>query len=152
MDSTDVRNYIERVWNESVLAELIDYVRIPNKSPAFDRDWQANGHMEQAITRFARWAHTQALSGATVEIQRIDQRTPLLLTEVPATDRRERARHRENDCILLYGHLDKQPEMTGWRDGFSAWQPVIEGDRLYGRGAADDGYALFACLTAIAAL
>ena len=53
--------------------------------------------------------------------------------------------------MLLYGHLDKQPEMTGWRDGLGPWKPVIEGDRLYGRGGADDGYAAFASLLAIEA-
>ena len=54
--------------------------------------------------------------------------------------------------VLLYGHLDKQPEMTGWRDDLGPWQPVIEGDKLYGRGGADDGYSAYASLTAIAAL
>jgi acetylornithine deacetylase/succinyl-diaminopimelate desuccinylase-like protein len=143
MDITLARNYIERVWNESVLPELIEYVRIPNKSPAFDGEWRANGHMEQAITRFAAWARAQPLNGATIEIQRLEKRTPLLLIDLPG---------QSDDCILLYGHLDKQPEMTGWREGLGPWQPVLENDRLYGRGAADDGYAMFACLTALGAL
>ena len=143
MDAIAVRGYIERVWNESVLPELVEYVRIPNKSPAFDREWHANGHMEHAIMRFASWARAQLLDGATVEIQRLEKRTPLLLVDIPG---------KSDDCILLYGHLDKQPEMTGWREGLGPWQPVIEDERLYGRGAADDGYAMFACLTALGAL
>jgi acetylornithine deacetylase/succinyl-diaminopimelate desuccinylase-like protein len=143
MDVTAVHSYIERVWNESVLPELVEYVRIPNKSPAFDREWHANGHMEQVIMRFASWARAQVLDGATIEIQRLEKRTPLLLIDVPGES---------DDCILLYGHLDKQPEMTGWREGLGPWQPVIEDERLYGRGAADDGYAMFACLTALSAL
>ena len=143
MNVTVVRGHIERVWKESALPELVEYVRIPNKSPAFDREWHANGYMEQALLRFASWARAQALQGATVEIQRIEKRTPLLLIDIPGNS---------EDCILLYGHLDKQPEMTGWRDGLGPWQPVIEDERLYGRGAADDGYAMFACLTAIGAL
>ena len=53
---------------------------------------------------------------------------------------------------VLYGHLDKQPEMEGWRDGLSPWTPVLEGTRLYGRGGADDGYAAFASLTAVEAV
>jgi len=138
-----MRSYIERVWNESALPELVEYVRIPNKSPAFDREWHANGHMEQAITRFASWARTQVPDSATIEIRRLEKRTPLLLIDIPSES---------EDCILLYGHLDKQPEMTGWREGLGPWQPVIEDERLYGRGAADDGYAMFACLTALAAL
>src|SRR5215469_6964770 len=143
MDATAVRSNIERVWNESVLPELVEYVRIPNKSPAFDREWHANGHMEHAIMRFASWARAQLMDGATIEIQRLEKRTPLLLVDVPG---------KSDDCILLYGHLDKQPEMTGWREGLGPWQPVIEDERLYGRGAADDGYAMFACLTALGAL
>ncbi len=143
MDVSTVRTYVERVWNESVLPELVEYVRIPNKSPAFDREWHANGHMERAIARFASWARAQALHGATIEIQRLEKRTPLLLIDIPGDS---------DDCILLYGHLDKQPEMTGWREGLGPWQPVIEDQRLYGRGAADDGYAMFACLTAVGAL
>ncbi len=138
-----MRSYIEQVWSESAVPELIEYVRIPNKSPAFDREWHTNGHMEQAVTRFARWARAQALGDAKIEIQRIEKRTPLLLIDLPGDS---------EDCVLLYGHLDKQPEMTGWRDGFGPWQPVIEDERLYGRGAADDGYAMFACLTALGAL
>src|SRR5712691_5065698 len=143
MDSSSVRNYVEGVWNESAVPELIEYIRIPNKSPAFDREWHANGHMEQAITRFANWANAQRLDGATVEIHRIEKRTPLLLIDIPGSS---------DDCVLLYGHLDKQPEMAGWREGLGPWQPIIEGERLYGRGGADDGYAMFACLTAIGAL
>jgi acetylornithine deacetylase/succinyl-diaminopimelate desuccinylase-like protein len=144
MDSiAAARSYIERVWNESAVPELVEYVRIPNKSPAFDREWQTNGHMERAMTRFASWAMAQALKGATIEIQRLEKRTPLLLIDIPGDS---------GDCILLYGHLDKQPEMTGWREGLGPWQPVIADERLYGRGAADDGYAMFACLTALGAL
>ena len=54
--------------------------------------------------------------------------------------------------MLLYGHLDKQPEFTGWLPGLGPWEPVIRDGKLYGRGAADDGYAVFSSLTAIAAL
>jgi acetylornithine deacetylase/succinyl-diaminopimelate desuccinylase-like protein len=143
MNSTALSNHIEEVWNESILPELIEYVRIPNKSPAFDREWRANGHMEQAMSRFAAWARAQRLNGAAIEIQRLEKRTPLLLIDVPGDS---------NDCVLLYGHLDKQPEMTGWREGLGPWQPVVEDHRLYGRGAADDGYAMFTCLAALGAL
>jgi acetylornithine deacetylase/succinyl-diaminopimelate desuccinylase-like protein len=143
MDPVAMRKFIERAWSQSVLPELVEYVRIPNKSPAFDPQWQANGHMEHAINRFAAWAHAQAFDRATIEILRLEKRTPLLLIDIPGNS---------DDCVLLYGHLDKQPEMSEWREGLGPWEPVIEGERLYGRGAADDGYAMFACLTAVAAL
>jgi acetylornithine deacetylase/succinyl-diaminopimelate desuccinylase-like protein len=138
-----VRNYIEQVWNESVVPELVEYIRIPNKSPAFDREWHPNGHIEEAISRFAAWARDHTANGASVEVLRLENRTPLLLIDLPG---------QSDDCVLLYGHLDKQPEMIGWREGLGPWRPVIEDERLYGRGAADDGYAMFACLTALGAL
>jgi len=54
--------------------------------------------------------------------------------------------------VLLYGHLDKQPEMVGWAAGYGPWIPLLEGDKLYGRGGADDGYAMFGALSALLAL
>src|SRR5207302_10576982 len=47
---------------------------------------------------------------------------------------------------------DKQPEFSGWLPGLGPWEPVLREGKLYGRGAADDGYAVFSSLTAIAAL
>jgi acetylornithine deacetylase/succinyl-diaminopimelate desuccinylase-like protein len=79
----------------------------------------------------------------TVEIVRLPGRTPVLYFDAPGTGAR---------TVLLYGHLDKQPEMTGWREGLGPWLPVIEDGKLYGRGGADDGYAVFASLAALGAL
>lgn len=143
MDTAALRTFIAQQWDDSIIPELVEYVRIPNKSPAFDREWQAHGYMEKVVARFEAWARRQPLRGMRVEVMRIEGRTPLILIDVPGSS---------DDCVLLYGHLDKQPEMTGWRDGLDPWRPVIEGDRLYGRGAADDGYAMFACLAAIGGL
>ena len=78
-----------------------------------------------------------------ISVERLPGRTPLLFLDMPGDS---------NDCVLLYGHFDKQPEFTGWREGLGPWTPVLEGDRLYGRGGADDGYAIFASLTALGAL
>jgi acetylornithine deacetylase/succinyl-diaminopimelate desuccinylase-like protein len=148
MDISAIQTYVNRLWDESITDELREYIRIPNKSPAFDPDWKAHGHMDRAVARYEAWARRQPIAGMKVEVVRLEGRTPLLLIEAPATS----GAGAKDDCILLYGHLDKQPEMAGWREGLDAWQPVLEGDRLYGRGAADDGYAMFACLTAIGAL
>jgi acetylornithine deacetylase/succinyl-diaminopimelate desuccinylase-like protein len=143
MDHAKTQAYVNRLWEQSVIAELSEYIRIPNKSVAFDPEWQAHGHMDRVAAQFERWARAQSLKGMTVEIVRLPKRTPLLFIDIPgATD----------DCILLYGHMDKQPEMSGWRAGLDPWQPVIDQDRLYGRGAADDGYAMFSCLSALGAL
>ncbi len=145
MGRAEIIRYVERVWDQEVIPELTAYIRIPNKSPAFDSEWQIHGHMDRAVAQFEGWARKQPIPGLKVEIKRLPERTPLLLMEIPGSGDLE-------GCVLLYGHLDKQPETTGWREGLHPWEPVREGDRLYGRGAADDGYAMFASLTAIAAL
>ena len=139
------QQFIDRLWDAEVVPTLVDYIRIPNQSPAFDPDWAAHGYMDQAVAMFEAWARRkiEALEGATLEVIRLDGRTPVILIDVPGQG---------PGCVLLYGHLDKQPAMTGWSDGLGPWTPVIEGDKLYGRGGADDGYAMFGALSAILAL
>lgn len=143
MNKNEIKNHVEKVWDESITPELIDYIRIPNKSPAFDPDWQEHGHMEKVVQQFVRWAEAQNITDMTLDIVRLEGRTPLLFMEIPG---------QSDNTILLYGHLDKQPEMKGWKEGLGPWTPVMDGDKLYGRGGADDGYAMFASLTAIGAL
>jgi acetylornithine deacetylase/succinyl-diaminopimelate desuccinylase-like protein len=140
MDPTKARELVDKTWDGSVIQTLVDYIRIPNKSPLFDPDWRQHGYMDQAVTLIEEWCRAHAAEGMTLEVVRLDGRTPLIFMDIPGDSDR---------CVLLYGHLDKQPEMTGWRDGLGPWEPVIEGDKLYGRGGADDGYAAFASLTAI---
>ena len=130
----------ERMWEEEILPVIDEYIRIPNRSPIFDADWQAAGHMDHAVALIEAWCRKQPLPGLTVEVVRLANRTPLLFMELPGT---------APGTVLLYGHLDKQPEFTGWREGLSPWTPVREGDRLYGRGGADDGYSTFASLAAL---
>ncbi|MCK5669110.1 MAG: M20 family metallopeptidase [Gammaproteobacteria bacterium] len=136
-------SYCDQRWDESVIPELIEYIRIPNKSPMFDPEWQSNGYMDQAVDQFTGWIGKQEIAGLQLELVRLENRTPLIFVDIPGSSQ---------NTILLYGHLDKQPEMSGWREGLDPWTPVLDGDKLYGRGGADDGYALFACLTAIEAL
>src|SRR5262245_1213638 len=138
---------VDGVWNESAVQALIEYIRIPNKSPAFDAEWRQHGHMERAVELIESWCRRHAPPGASLEVLRLDGRTPLIYMEIPATDPAA-----GDDTILLYGHLDKQPEMVGWEPGLGPWEPVLRGDRLYGRGSADDGYAAFAATTALRAL
>ena len=143
MNKSKIRSFVNQAWDDSIIPQLVEYVRIPNKSPLFDPDWEANGHMEAAVQLMRRWAEAHALPGTTVEILRMPGRTPLLFVDVPG---------QVDDCVLLYGHLDKQPEFTGWTDGLEPWKPILRDGKLYGRGGADDGYALFGSLTAIRAL
>ncbi len=143
MTSKSISEFVNSTWDDSIVPSLVDYIRIPNKSPLFDPDWEANGHMEKAVTLIADWCRAQEIEGLTVEVHRIEGKTPVILMEVPGTS---------DSTVLLYGHLDKQPEMTGWAEDLGPWKPVMKGDRLYGRGGADDGYSAFASLTAIRAL
>lgn len=147
LDSEALRSYVEGVWDSSILPALVDYVKIPNKSPHFDADWEEHGYMEQAVTLVSEWCRARPIEGLSVEVVRLEGRTPLVYMEIPAS-----AGAPKDRTVVLYGHLDKQPEMVGWREGLGPWEPVMEGDKLYGRGGADDGYAAFASLTAIEAL
>ena len=143
MDLQRLNTFVGNTWDKSIIERLVAYVRIPNKSPDFDPEWEKHGHMEAAVQLMAEWCRLQPLPGMRVEIRRLPGRTPLLLVDIPGD---------LPGCALLYGHLDKQPEFTGWLPGLGPWEPVIRDGKLYGRGAADDGYAVFSSLTAIAAL
>ncbi|MFL6655055.1 MAG: M20/M25/M40 family metallo-hydrolase, partial [Sulfurifustis sp.] len=143
MDTSALSRFVDSLWNDSIVPQLVEYIRIPSKSPHFDPQWRENGYMDAAVALIERWCRAQPLRGMRLEVLRPEGRTPLIFMEIPGAN---------DDCVLLYGHLDKQPEMTGWDSDLGPWTPVLRGDKLYGRGGADDGYAAFASLTAIRAL
>jgi acetylornithine deacetylase/succinyl-diaminopimelate desuccinylase-like protein len=147
MTATALRSAIARHWDDEIVPQLVEYIRIPAKSPHFDPDWKKNGHVDGVVTLAEAWARRQPVKGLAVEIVRLPRRTPVLFLEVPASGKGTRDR-----TLLLYGHLDKQPEMTGWDARSGPWEPRLEDGKLYGRGGADDGYAVFASLAALAAL
>jgi acetylornithine deacetylase/succinyl-diaminopimelate desuccinylase-like protein len=137
------RGVIEAAWSGEILETLQEYIRIPAKSPHFDAGWERGGHIERALMLARDWCSRQPVRGMTVDVIRLAGRTPVLLVEVAGT---------APGNVLLYGHLDKQPEMSGWDADKGPWQPLLQDGRLYGRGGADDGYAVFAALTAVHAL
>jgi acetylornithine deacetylase/succinyl-diaminopimelate desuccinylase-like protein len=145
LDAAKLARFVDQCWGDAIVPALVEYIKIPNKSPHFDPDWANHGYMEAAVRLFEDWARERLalLPGATLDIVRLPGRTPLILIEVPGSG---------PHTVLLYGHLDKQPEMVGWTDGYGPWTPRIDGDRLYGRGGADDGYAMFGALAALLAL
>ena len=145
-EATALARFSDRAWDERIVPALTDYIAIPAKSPMFDADWQSHGHLERVITDAARWVEGRQVAGLRLEVVRIEGRTPVIFFEVPAT------RAGSTDTICLYGHLDKQPEFTGWRRDLGPWTPKYEDGLLYGRGGADDGYAVYASITAIEAL
>ena len=134
---------IEDFWDANILPTLTDYIKIPNKSPAFDPDWKQNGHMDAVLALAKKWIEKFQPDGSTVHIEEGEDKTPMIIIEIPGE---------RDGNILMYGHLDKQPEMEGWKDGLGPWNPVYLDDKLYGRGGADDGYALFASLGSILSL
>jgi len=136
---------ISQFWDDAIVPALVEYIRIPAKSPHFDKAWQKNGYIEAAVELAAGWCRKNAVPGMKLEVVRLEGRTPVLLIEIPPTGS-------SRETVLMYGHLDKQPEMVGWREGYGPWVPVIAEGKLYGRGGADDGYAVFCALSALRAL
>jgi acetylornithine deacetylase/succinyl-diaminopimelate desuccinylase-like protein len=139
-------DFAARTWDEQIVPALTDYIAIPAKSPMFDANWQRHGHIERVVRDAASWVERQRVSGLKLEVVRIEGRTPVIFFEAPAT------KPGSTDTICLYGHLDKQPEFDGWRNDLGPWTPKYDNGKLYGRGSADDGYAVYASLTAIMAL
>ena len=147
LNSEQLLAEVSRQWDDDIVPQLIEYVKIPAKSPGFDHDWAEHGYLDAVVEQARAWVAAQKVAGLTLEVVRIDGRTPVLFFDIPATGGVDPER-----TVLFYGHLDKQPEMTGWREGLGPWIPVYADGRLYGRGSADDGYAVFAALSAIMAL
>jgi acetylornithine deacetylase/succinyl-diaminopimelate desuccinylase-like protein len=145
LDIERLKKHVHAAWSDAIVPSLTDYIRIPNKSPAYDSQWVEHGYMDQAVKLMEAWArkHAAGLPGSTVEVIRLEGRTPVIFIEVPGTG---------SDTVLLYGHLDKQPEMLGWWEGYGPWTPILKDDKLYGRGGADDGYAMYGSLEALLAL
>ena len=149
IDSVRALTEVTAHWDRSILPELKQYIEIPAKSPAFDAQWSEHGHIETVLRRAAQWVEAQKVAGLKLEIIQLPGRTPVLFFEVAAT---RAAQEGSGQTVLMYGHLDKQPEFNGWRNDLGPWTPVLEDGRLYGRGAADDGYAVYASIAAVQAL
>src|SRR6478735_814867 len=146
LDSARALDQVTRQWDGDIVRQITDYIAIPAKSPGFDPQWQSHGYIDTVLRNAATWVEAQKVEGLRLEIVRLEGRTPVLFFEVPATgtDMKE--------TVLMYGHLDKQPEFNGWRSDLGPWTPKYENGLLYGRGGADDGYAVYAAITAIEAL
>jgi acetylornithine deacetylase/succinyl-diaminopimelate desuccinylase-like protein len=151
--SADLAAHVANRWTQSITPAIERYITIPALSPHFDTAWEDHGHLEAALQLLVTWAQpvVAGLPGAELSVIRLPGRTPVLLVDVPARVS-DSAASKTPRNVVLYGHMDKQPEMTGWRSDLGPWKPVRDGDLLYGRGGADDGYSTFAALTAIEAV
>jgi acetylornithine deacetylase/succinyl-diaminopimelate desuccinylase-like protein len=141
-----VLDHVATMWEREVVPSLADYIAIPALSPMFDPAWVESGHVDAAVEHVRAWCAARPIDGLDVSVHRLPGRTPVIVAEVAPSS------GVPDDTVLLYGHLDKQPPMDGWLEGLGPFTPVRRGDRLYGRGGADDGYAAFAALTAIEAI
>jgi len=140
---------VTQAWDSKILKELTQYIEIPAKSPSFDANWEAHGHLDTVLRQTASWIEAQKVAGLTLEIIRLPGRTPVLYFDIPATRAQSEG---SGQTVLMYGHLDKQPEFSGWRNDLGPWTPKYEEGKLYGRGGADDGYAAYASIAAVQAL
>jgi acetylornithine deacetylase/succinyl-diaminopimelate desuccinylase-like protein len=147
LDAARLSADVDRAWDDEIVPALTRYIAIPAKSPMFDADWATHGHLDQVVREAAAWVEGKKPAGLKLEVIRLGGRTPVIFFELPAT------KAGSTDTVLLYGHLDKQPEFNGWRGDLGPWTPKLDDEgRLYGRGGADDGYAVYASLTALLAL
>ena len=146
LDSAAVLDRVTQQWDGDIVRQITDYIAIPAKSPGFDKDWAQHGYIDTVLRNAASWVEAQKVEGLTLEIIRLPGRTPVLFFEIPAT------KPVSTQTILMYGHLDKQPEFNGWRSDLGPWTPKYEDGKLYGRGGADDGYAVYASIAAVQAL
>lgn len=137
---------VSRDWDQDLVRQISEYIEIPAKSPMFDANWASHGYLHQVARRAADWISAQKVPGLTLELIELPGRTPVLFFDVAAT------REQSGQTVFMYGHLDKQPEFDGWRSDLGPWQPKYVDGLLYGRGGADDGYAVYAAITAIQAL
>ena len=150
LNTSQALAHVSQAWDGDIVQRLSDYIAIPAKSPLFDADWLAHGYLETVVRNTAQWIEAQKLEGLTLEVVRLPGRTPVIFFEVAAT--RIAQAGASEQTVLMYGHLDKQPEFSGWRKDLGPWTPKYEDGKLYGRGGADDGYAAYAAIAAIAAL
>jgi acetylornithine deacetylase/succinyl-diaminopimelate desuccinylase-like protein len=155
LNAAQALGQVSRAWDEDIVGRLSDYIAIPAKSPMFDADWAQNGFIDAVVRNAAMWVEAQKVQGLTLEIIRLEGRTPVLFFEVlPSSGALglDSTQATSTKSVLMYGHLDKQPEFTGWRHDLGAWTPKYENGKLYGRGGADDGYAVYASIAAIQAI
>ena len=143
MNTSQLLQTVNSFWDHHITPTLTEYIRIPNKSPSFDPNWEKNGFMKEVLDLAVDWTNKHKPKKSKLYVKQSKKRTPVLLVDIPGE---------LDGNILMYGHLDKQPEMEGWNEGKGPWIPVLEDGKLYGRGGADDGYALFASICAVNSL
>lgn len=158
LNAAQLQADVNAAWGERIVPALTDYIAVPAKSPMFDPDWAAHGHLARVLQSATDWVEQQRVPGLRCEIIRMNNaqgvaRTPVLFFELPASAGQDGTpAPASGQTVLMYGHLDKQPEFDGWRSDLGPWTPKLVDGKLYGRGGADDGYAVYASVAAIQAI
>jgi acetylornithine deacetylase/succinyl-diaminopimelate desuccinylase-like protein len=150
LNTAQALEQVSQKWDSDIVGQLKDYIAIPAKSPMFAPDWEQQGLLDTVLRNAANWVEAQKVEGLKLEIVRMPGRTPVLFFEVAGTQ--PNANNADSPTVLMYGHLDKQPEFEGWRSDLGPWTPKYEDGKLYGRGGADDGYAVYASVAAVQTL
>ncbi len=137
---------LHALWENETLEGLKKFISIKSLSPDFDKDWEEHGELLRSLKEAKAFAQSM-LPEIHIEILEAKGKTPLLFFEVAAT-----GNSKDHGDVLFYGHMDKQPASDDWSNGRSAFNPSLEKDVLYGRGAADDGYSFYAAISIAKAL
>ena len=158
LNAAQLQADVNAAWGERIVPALTDYIAVPAKSPMFDPQWATHGHLAHVLQSAADWVEQQRVPGLRCEIIQLNNaqgvaRTPVLFFELPASAGQDGTpAPASGQTVLMYGHLDKQPEFDGWRSDLGPWTPKVVDGKLYGRGGADDGYAVYASIAAIQAI
>lgn len=158
LNAAQLQADLNAAWGERIVPALIDYIAVPAKSPMFDPEWATHGHLARVLQSAADWVEQQRVPGLRCEIVQLNNaqgvaRTPVLFFELPASVGQDGTpAPASGQTVLMYGHLDKQPEFDGWRSDLGPWTPKVVDGKLYGRGGADDGYAVYSSIAAIQAI
>jgi len=135
---------VNQHWDSWFVPGLADFIRVPNLTPMVDNEYLQNGLVEKSMECVDEYINKLEVKGISKQIFKSETGLPLVCYVVEATGGNTKN-------VMVYGHLDKQPYGTGWWDRLKPTEPTIEGDLMYGRGGADDGYAPFSCMLAIKA-
>jgi acetylornithine deacetylase/succinyl-diaminopimelate desuccinylase-like protein len=142
MDPQKLIDYVNTNFKKDYIPTLQDFIRIPNLSPFFDPDPKY-----VLLNKAAEMLRLFAIKCGFANAVLFKDTSPLLVISIDANSKDIK------ESILLYGHMDKQPWGEGWNPNSGPTDPnIIDDKRLYGRGSADDGYAMFAMLCAIKAV
>ena len=149
LDAARALAHASEQWDGDIVRQLTDYIAIPAKSPELrPRLGSAHGYIETVVRNAAAWVEAQKVPGLKLEIVRL----PTAARRCCSSRCAATTRAAPTQTVLMYGHLDKQPEFNGWRNDLGPWTPKYEDGKLYGRGGADDGYAVYASIAAMQAL